>query len=323
MRAAPLHRYELFHTSDIDHARELASRVFCEHQLVPHSRISQLDARLRSTKLDRTAVSYLAYGADVRISPGARDYYAVLLPLRGECRMSLGSRRIVADTSTAVIVSPEERLLMHWQDRCQQLILRIDRDTINAHLQEVTGANPDTPIAFAPVMPVTFGLKHSWRMALLNLVADLDQEHSLSGSALAARAYERALLSGLLLAQSHNYENQLSHEGGTTHPRAVRMAIEIMRSQPAEEHTSTSLARKAGVDTRTLQRAFRRSMDTTPMTYLRQLRLQRARDELSTYDIEQTSVSRVAARWGFPHAGRFSVMYREQFGEPPSRTLHR
>ncbi len=36
-----------------------------------------------------------------------------------------------------------------------------------------------------------------------------------------------------------------------------------------------------------------------------------------------SSVTGIALDWGFAHLGRFSVEYRERFGECPSQTLRR
>jgi transcriptional regulator GlxA family with amidase domain len=59
------------------------------------------------------------------------------------------------------------------------------------------------------------------------------------------------------------------------------------------------------------------------MSYLREIRLQHARKDLSAADPTETTVTEIATRWGFLHPGRFSAQYRERFGEPPSATLRR
>jgi transcriptional regulator GlxA family with amidase domain len=59
------------------------------------------------------------------------------------------------------------------------------------------------------------------------------------------------------------------------------------------------------------------------MSYLREIRLQHVRKDLSAADPTETTVTEIATRWGFLHPGRFSAQYRERFGEPPSATLRR
>ena len=72
---------------------------------------------------------------------------------------------------------------------------------------------------------------------------------------------------------------------------------------------------------RSLQEGFRRSLDTTPMAYLRELRLEKVHQELAAADPAAVSVTEVATRWGFVHLGRFAAAYSRAFGERPSATL--
>ncbi|MCJ1705561.1 helix-turn-helix domain-containing protein [Rathayibacter sp. VKM Ac-2926] len=71
----------------------------------------------------------------------------------------------------------------------------------------------------------------------------------------------------------------------------------------------------------TLQEAFRRTLDTTPMAYLRRQRLERVREELLVAAPGAVSVTEVATRWGFIHLSRFAAGYRAAFSENPSDTL--
>jgi transcriptional regulator GlxA family with amidase domain len=58
------------------------------------------------------------------------------------------------------------------------------------------------------------------------------------------------------------------------------------------------------------------------MTYLRELRLALAHDQLTSSDPRTVSVAGIAYRTGFAHLGRFAAAYRNRYGVPPSRTLH-
>ena len=53
------------------------------------------------------------------------------------------------------------------------------------------------------------------------------------------------------------------------------------------------------------------------------LRLTRARFALLAADCRLAKVTEIATSFGFVELGRFSVEYRELFGESPSRTLQR
>jgi AraC-like DNA-binding protein len=45
--------------------------------------------------------------------------------------------------------------------------------------------------------------------------------------------------------------------------------------------------------------------------------------ELRAADPATTTISQVAARWGFRHQGRFAAEYRRRYGVQPTDTLRR
>ncbi|WP_340685626.1 helix-turn-helix transcriptional regulator [Amycolatopsis coloradensis] len=107
-------------------------------------------------------------------------------------------------------------------------------------------------------------------------------------------------------------------------PDTVRRGIAFLEANPDLDLGVADIARACRVSVRALQLAFRRHLDTTPMAYLRRVRLDRARAELR--DAEPgggTTVTGVAAKWGFLGGSRFSAQYRAAFGESPSDTLRK
>ena len=69
-----------------------------------------------------------------------------------------------------------------------------------------------------------------------------------------------------------------------------------------------------------MQLAFRRHLDTTPLGYLRRVRLDYAHRQLAAADPRYESVTAVAYRWGFS-SSRFAAYYRQAYGVLPSQTL--
>lgn len=105
--------------------------------------------------------------------------------------------------------------------------------------------------------------------------------------------------------------------------RRVRLAVAFMEAHAHEPITVGDIAIASATTTRSLQSAFRRAYDMTPMQYLRQFRLGLAREELLAAPAPRLSVRDVALRWGFAHPGRFAQQYAATFGEHPSATLRR
>jgi AraC-like DNA-binding protein len=105
-------------------------------------------------------------------------------------------------------------------------------------------------------------------------------------------------------------------------PATVRRAVSFMESELHSPIGVVEIATAARVTPRALQYAFRQHLDSTPLTHLRRMRLQRAREQLRCPD-DNTTVTATALRCGFTHLGRFAASYREQHGETPAQTLAR
>jgi AraC-like DNA-binding protein len=89
----------------------------------------------------------------------------------------------------------------------------------------------------------------------------------------------------------------------------------------AERLSVADLCDVAGVSERTLQYAFQDILGLSPLTFLKRLRLHRARKDLCNSVERRRSVTEIATYWGFWHLGEFSRDYRACFGELPSETL--
>ena len=71
----------------------------------------------------------------------------------------------------------------------------------------------------------------------------------------------------------------------------------------------------AGINQRTLSRAFREVRGIGPYRYLQHLRLSEVR--------RGGTVTQAAMRFGFRELGSFGVLYRKAFGETPTETRQR
>ena len=80
------------------------------------------------------------------------------------------------------------------------------------------------------------------------------------------------------------------------------------------------LCNRTGTSRRTLQNSFRRVAGTSPLVYLRNLRLNTVRQRLLSSPAGAPSVTEAAGEAGFDHLGHFAVAYKALFGESPSRT---
>lgn len=325
MSSLPLERYPLFRTGDLDDAREQVAKVFCDHQLDFYGSCTTLDARMHSYRVGDVCANYLAYGGDMSIDPGQLEsFYVVQVPLGGRSMVYCQGQQIFSHPSVATVISPTEHLRQMWSADCRQLILRIEGPALHARLRDMIGRPLWEPLVFEPEFTINTGRGALWMREFRKMVDDLSQERPSVHNPHVSQAYENSLITGLLVSQRHNYSDLLEEAVPSTVPcRSVNIVRELIEAHPEQRHTVRSLARAANVSERTLHAAFAEHMGTSPKAYLKEIRLQRAWEELRATHIGVASVERIARSVGFAHMGRFSVAYRQRFGERPSDTLRR
>lgn len=154
-------------------------------------------------------------------------------------------------------------------------------------------------------------------MALIDLATGPSFGASLRDGALAAKRLNDMLVDLILEIWPHNYSKLLLRPSAAVAPRHVRLAIDFIAEHPSADIDSAQLAALGGVSVRALQAGFRRFVGTSIQAYQRQVRLERAREELIENPV--SSVEDVARNWGFTNAGRFSRYFREVYGISPSQ----
>ena len=205
------------------------------------------------------------------------------------------------------------------------LHVRIERPALDRHLEQLLGRPVVAPVRFRSAMDLRAPAATSWARAVRLLVDDLDQGTGLSSHALGPNPWSAFLMTGLLMAQPHNYSSQLE-EGwrGPHRPAPTKVAIDVIESHPETDLSVERLAGEAGVSPRSLQRHFRDYVGVSPREHVQQVRLARVHEDLqAAHPGSGVTVADTALRWGFSHVPRFAGTYQERYGEAPSSTLRR
>lgn len=104
--------------------------------------------------------------------------------------------------------------------------------------------------------------------------------------------------------------------------RMVNRARDVMHGHADDPLSILDVCKQVGVSRRKLNYCFQDVLGTTPLAYMRAIRLNGVRREMLACTRED-KVSEIAGKWGFWHFGRFATDYKRHFGELPSRTLQR
>ena len=110
----------------------------------------------------------------------------------------------------------------------------------------------------------------------------------------------------------------------TIDPERARIAKKAQ--EYIEEHYDDcihmeDLCAESCIGVRTLQRCFKEYFDMTISEYLKTKRLDAAHRDLGDAQLKTNTVTEIALNHGFSHLGRFSVEFKERFGESPGITL--
>lgn len=311
----------LMQSDDLEEVRASVGRVFKPHDLSLLGKSASLHGRMHHARQGNLSLNLLDYGGEVVIDPGRLEHFFLLqIPVSGEAEIECGNRRFVSSASRASFVSPSLPLRMRWGDACPQLILRIERGTLERHFGDAFRR----PLEFDPelALDTTAGAFLMQSLGMLAQVLSMP-DHPLRNG-LAFSQFESTLINALLYGQPNSARQWLRQPVGTLAPFFVRRVEEYIRENVHEALTIEQLADYAGVSASSLFSGFRNCYGLSPMAYVRQLRLARVRAELQEMDPGQaTSVTTVATKWGFAHLGRFAIEYKRQFGESPSASLRR
>lgn len=213
-----------------------------------------------------------------------------------------------------------------WDDVTVQTVV-LDPTEVARVGAELSGLEP-AAVAFSSAAPLSPALADYWCRLSTHLHDEVLASDTLIAEPLVLANTVRGLAVALLATFPNTALATLRDPevpvGGQAEPATVRRAVEFIDGHAREDIGLTEIAGAARIGARSLQLAFRRHRDTTPLEYLRRVRLDGAHRDLQAGDPTRGDrVEAIAARWGFAHPGRFSVIYREQYGRSPSATLRR
>ncbi len=306
---------------DVDHARHALGEVFLPVAL-PSARSKTFQMQLNALTVGRVTCGHMTFVDAVRIETAEARNYHVDIPTGGRVTMRAGvGPPIHATKQTAGIFMPGRPVVMWSEERFSQASLMVPRDHLQLELQSMLGRTLPRPLEFIGEIDLTTPGARAMVQTLRMIDDASAQTNGLLAHPLAAQRLEQVLIHSLLFAQPHNYAAALTSPARAIGTHPVSRAVEMLRSDPSHPWTVTELAAAVSVSVRGLQEGFRRSLDTTPMAYLRQLRLEKVREALIEAEPGTVNVTDVAARWGFTHHGRFAAAYRARFAELPSATV--
>jgi AraC-like DNA-binding protein len=305
--------------SDVETAVSALSEAYGEVTVVRRRSSRGLRMEVITSKLPNITCGRLRItGSTVRT-----PFYpliAVCLPISGETVVTDHCSSTPVGGQSAVVVSSGSPVVVDYlTDDCAIETLVFEQAAVEAELARMLGAPLTRPLRFDARLSMSAASPWSRTLSLLH--RELTDPDGLAALPAMSTRLGHLMMAGLLISQPHNYSEDLNKPKAVLASRPIRKALEFIEDRPAEIETVADIASMVGLSVRALDDGFRRFVGTPPMTYLRNLRITRAHEELMAADPFTTTATAVARKWGFGHYGRFAADYRRRFGHKPSETL--
>ncbi|MGB3485140.1 MAG: helix-turn-helix transcriptional regulator [Mycobacterium sp.] len=242
------------------------------------------------------------------------------LPRAGRLECSARGHNIVAETDSVTLVQGDNGWSSTRLTDASLTSMTLDPTL----LTEAAMADPGAIVHFIghhPVSSVTARMFTDTARFLNTVVL----AEAATATPLIIGAAGRLLASAVLAAFPNTATSEVTvpRTTGGVRPASLDAAIDFIRDNAHRDIGVSDIAAAVYLTPRAVQYMFRRHLATTPIGYLKQVRLARAHNELLAAARNSVTVAATAAKWGFAHTGRFAAAYRLTFGESPHETLRR
>lgn len=266
------------------------------------------------------SIGYLEYGTNVTVSINQpTDNYSVSLPLQGRQLVRESETRTFSEVDRALVVSPDRCFTIDIDGSYRSLFVTINRKFVELALRNLIGRPVTQPLVFEPEMQLGGAGAASWWRTAKYYLRELGTEGSIFSYPNMAAELELGLVRALLLAQRNNYSDEITRKFVGRLPEYFVRAKRYIEENFANAVKIEDIECASGVTSAKLCASFNEFSGTTPMAYLKKVRLDNVRLELLNGRLDR-SISSLAMEAGLNHLGRFSVEYKQAFAESPTET---
>lgn len=248
------------------------------------------------------------------VAPRERMCFAVPINVPGSVRMQ--GRDV--DDSSLFFLNGGEEFMFHMPTGMQLLSVTFERETFEQALAQTPSAKEIVVLLRQPVIRVSHKRFAAARRRLLSMFSQAMTSEAPGG--VWEPALEQAMLDELLQLMIDPACDKQQRSPSSTRSFIVEKCHRLVAAQMLSAPSVIDLCERLQVSRRTLQNSFHAVAETTPLNYLRSVRLNGVRRTLMTTRAAQLSIGDAAAQWGFYHLSHFAAEYFELFAELPSQT---
>jgi AraC-like DNA-binding protein len=287
-----------------------------------HGELDRFSADVQACKLPHVGLFSVRI-EDARVFRAPSDYLALTVPLDHELRFFDGDETGGFLPGRVHILWPQDQMDLHITEASSLLAATYPTEWLREGWRKNTTMDARvTPVASECLsLEVPEGRSY-WRH--LNFIwSEICGGGVFLKSQIATREIEKTSAALLLLAFENGAVCSADDVSSGQPSRMLEKAETYIRSNIGDEITLADLVTVTNLSASSLLRVFRVHRGTSPMKYVKQIRLESVQRTLLAAKTSTTTVTAVAMDHGFFQMGRFSADYRRAFGELPSETLGR
>jgi AraC-like DNA-binding protein len=276
--------------------------------------------RLTRTTVGVFAIDEVDIPADLEASPDPLDKVITTWVTRGKLTAHCGGLDGAANVDDITMVTqPDLQHDASAEDLAATSVL-IDPALVASVAAGVPLSEAPLPLRFSSFAPADPRAVRRWKETVRYLQSCVLTDDVIATPLVLGHA-GRLLAAVTLAVFPHAAAEPSPWDRTDGHPILLRRAMDFIDANLNRDIGIADIADAIHVTPRAVQYMFRRHLDSTPSQWLRDMRLRRAHTDLLAADRTHTTVTEIAARWGFAHSGRFAVLYRQTYGESPHETL--
>jgi AraC-like DNA-binding protein len=303
--------------------------AFLESAYGVRLRLSNLEQRpdggalLEFARIDAgaLAVERIRIAGEVKAAPDALEKVRVLWVQGGRIESDCEGQSAAAGPGDLTMTAQHDMPCEAYSQELTMTAVSLDPATVSSVATGLPPAHAPLPVRFCDFRPVDAAAARMWKDAV-TFVRDTVLDDASAPTPLVVGQAGRLLAAVTLSAFANTAEADRGAFERTDHqPVLLRRAVEFIETNAGNDIALADIADAVHVSSRAVQYMFRRHLDTTPLQYVRRLRLAHAHADLLAANPLDDTVSAIATRWGFAHTGRFAVQYRQTYGHSPHETL--
>ena len=320
MQYEPLSRFPALRTRDVDELRQRLLGLFSVWSMdLGRGAQRTFEGHLNHRQMEDVGVTYARYGSPLEVSLSQSELHLQGFPVRGRGSFVIEGSEGLISRDHGIAAGPGVDMRLKYSSDFEHLILRIRPERLTKTLCEWLGRPIDPPLRMTNNVGPAEGTAAAQRRLLEFIVHELDRTDA-PLPAVVLSELEQVLVASYLGCNRHNYSHLIERPTRHVASWQVRLAEDYVEQNWDQPVTIEALALATNTSVRSLFYSFKKSRGMTPMVFVRQIRLEHAREMLMRARPE-TTVTSVASCCGFSNTGHFARYYHAAFGEHPSATL--